>query len=552
MSRVVAYGYRYGQKMMDPIVFRPSEFSLLATGAKVDPLKERPVAISLGFAQEGVCLPHPSLSDPVTTQAGVLKRFLRATPEPVKSGAISMDGLIKYAQQWVKRLTPISPDYDMSVEKWLSMTNYPEARKKELQEKWDKCEGILREKHYRVKSFVKDEFYPEYKHARAINSRTDEFKCAFGPWIKAMEQIVYHQPDFIKHVPVAERPAYIEGRLSAFGAKYFWADFTAFESHFKPEILETLEFILYRHLASKHPERSKLWPLLDVIKGENMCLFKHFNVRVRGRRMSGEMNTSLGNGFVNLMLIGYLFSCYGENAVSVVEGDDSNTRFFDHCPTIEDFAKLGFTVKCGVTEHLEHMSFCGLVYDRGDKINIPDPLKAVATLGWARSSYCRFKKSKLAALLRVKALSYAHQYPGAPIVQELAHAALRCTRGYDHKAFLKRDVHMNLWERDRLVEFIDKEVPYVETPMATRRLCEQVYGVTVHEQLRVEEYLRGLKTLDSFDTHLNFPAQWREYHEEFTRVVVGTKDLDYPEIPAYKHKGFKIEFEPVVSDYRSR
>lgn len=550
-DKLVAYGYKYGEKKLDSISFSPCEFTITATGAKLESLRDRPVAVSLGFMQRGVCLPHPSLTDPVTTQAGVLKRFLRATPNPLERGPISLEGLKKYVRNWVKRLTPIDASYDMSVENWLSQTNYPESRKAELREKWDRCGGVLSPKHYKVKSFVKDEFYPEFKHARAINSRSDEFKCAFGPWIKAMEHIVYQQPDFIKHVPVAERPGYIESRLYVPGAKYFWADFTAFESHFKREVFEEIEFVLYRHLASKHPMRSKLWPLLDVLSGVNFCSFKHFVVKCEARRMSGEMNTSLGNGFVNLMLINYLFSVYGENNVTVVEGDDSNTRFMRNCPTVEDFAKLGFTVKCGVTDHLEHMSFCGLVYDREDKINIPDPYKALAGLGWARSSYCRFKRSKLLALLRVKALSYAHQYPGAPVVQELAHAALRCTRGYDAVSFFKRDRHMNMWERDRVAEFIGNRVPYVETPMATRHLCEKVYGMTVHEQIKVETILKGINNMGEFDVGVEFPKAWNQYYEEYTHVA-SDRDMDYPVRPVYTYPGFELEFEPVVRDYRAR
>lgn len=528
-----------------------SDSEMRLTGAKYDPAIRRPVAVRLPFGPDDVCLPHPCLSDPQTTQAGVLKRFLRPTPKPVERGPISLSGLIRYAKKWVKRLKPLDNDADLSVEHWLSKTSYPQFRKDELLRKWDDCNRTLKRKHFSVKSFVKDEFYPEYKHARAINSRTDQFKCAFGPWIRAIEEIVYDQPEFIKHIPVIDRPKYIEERLGAEGAKYFWADFTAFESHFKPEILERIEFILYRYMAQHHPRRHELEKLLSVISGHNVCSFKHFTVECEGRRMSGEMNTSLGNGFVNLMLINYLFECYNEKNVTVVEGDDSNTRFFHHCPTTEDFAALGFTVKCGVVNKLEEMSFCGLVYTVEDRINVPDPYKAVAAFNWARSAYWKDRNSRLITLLRVKALSYAHQYPGAPVVQEMAHSALRLTRSYDAKSFVARDRHMDDWTRSRFLSF-PKVVPYVPTPMSTRMLCERIYGMTIEEQLRVENEFKQTTTLKPHHSTMEFPVLWKEYYARYSANIRDFKMAEVPCFPPTLAVGFEAEFVPIIADYRNR
>lgn len=496
-------------------------------------------------------MPHPEMSDPTTTQAGILKRFLREPPVPVKRGHISLEGLKMFARRWVKRLTPLSSETDLTFETWLQDTSYPEWRKADLRRKWENCGGILKKKHFLVKSFVKDEFYPEFKHARVINSRSDEFKCAFGPWIKAIENIVYQCPEFIKHIPVRDRPAYIESRLRMIGAKYFWADFTAFESHFTPEILKEIEFILYEHMASKHPRWREFKKMLNVIAGSNHCVFKYFTLDCKGRRMSGEMNTSLGNGFVNLMLISYLFECYGEEISTVVEGDDSNTRFVKNHPTVEDFAKLGFTVKCGVVENMEEMSFCGLVYDLNDKINVPDPYRALASFAWARSAYWRDRPNRLKTLLRVKALSYAHQYPGAPVVSAMAQAALFYTRSHDAAAFVEKDRHMGQWDRERFKSF-PKQVPIVETPMSTRLLCERVYGMTVEEQLNIEASFKRSGSLGLFDVDVSFPSQWKDYYDRYATRIYGTNGAERPYFPRNIHKEFKFEFPPLFCDNRTK
>lgn len=519
-----------------------------ATRAVRDVTMRHPVQVSLGCNVAGVALPHANPSDPPTIAVGVAKRFLRTPPEPNRSnkpGEISLPNFIKFVKKFVQQFEPLVSGSDTSVETWLLNTNYPDWRKKQLMNTWNQRRRRLEPRDLRVKSFMKDETYPEYKHARGINSRTDAFKCAFGPIIKLIEDVVYKHPAFIKKIPVADRPAYIEKKIGREGAKYFWGDFTAFESHFTPEILRSVEFILYRHMVKYLPDRRDFLKLLDVVAGTNFCVYKWFTVRCEGRRMSGEMNTSLGNGFVNLCLLSYLFSVYGEEAQIVVEGDDSNSSFFNNCPTVEDFAKLGFTVKCGVVERLEEMSFCGLIYTKEDKINICDPLKALGTFGWAKMNYFRVKKNRLLDLLRMKGLSYAHQYPGCPIVQELAHYALRCTRGRDIRKFVERGTLMSFWEREQFLRDVPdlNAPPKRAVPMPTRLLCERMFGISIQLQIAIEDYLSSLNApteLGGPISLLNFPVCWKDYYTYYHGVVSnqGSKAL-HPFFPKQTYLGFE-------------
>lgn len=508
-----------------------------------------PVSVSLGCPVQGLALPHCNPSDPITLEAGVLKRFARTPPQPDRCtdvNSISFENFVKFVQRKVPEMfTPLPATADTSFETWLAKTPYPDFRKKELTHVWNQKNRTLRPKDFLVKSFMKDESYTEYKHARIINPRSDAFKCAFGPYIRLIEEEVYKHPAFIKKIPVADRPRYIEEMIEVAGAKYFWADFTAFESHFTPEVLRRVEFILYKHMAKNLPDKQKFFDCLDVIAGTNHCVFKYFTLNCEGRRMSGEMNTSLGNGFVNLMLINYLFDFYGENNRTVVEGDDSNTSFMNKCPTVEDFAKLGFTVKCGVVDKLEEMSFCGLVYTKEDRINVCDPLKALASFGWGKMNYVNARKSVLKDLLRMKALSFAHQYPGCPIVQELAHYALRCTRGRDISHLLSSK-RVSTWERESFqLNVTQGAIPYRDIPLSTRLLCERVYGVSISQQLAVEDYLRSLTEIQPLAgpiRSLNFPVEWSDYHDFYSQVVdVNSLSSNYPAFPNARYAGFEPE-----------
>lgn len=514
------------------------KIEIINKSAPFDPVVRAPMQISLGCNLKGAALPHPD-NDPLTVEAGVRRRFLATPPEPVPE---EHKKFLSFVKNWVRKLTPLAPDTDTSVEAWLPETNYPEARKQELRDIWELNQRTIRPRDIHVKSFMKDETYPEFKHARGINSRTDMFKCAVGPIFKLIEKELFKDPAFIKKVPHSERPQYIHDRLYRIGAKYFWADYTSMEAHFTDLGFEC-EFILYRHLTKFLPDGQAFMELIQrALRGKNRCHFKWFTVLVEARRMSGEMNTSLGNGFVNLMVLLYLFSKLQEVVTPVVEGDDSNTSFMKNCPTKEDFAALGFTIKCGVMDNFEEMSFCGMVFDPHDLINVTDPTKALVSFGWARSVYVNCNTRTLKTLLRSKALSYAHQYPGCPIIQELAHYALRMTRSYDVRHFVKNSRLLTWWERETLLPVLGKPVPYVEVPFRTRLLVERLYGITVEQQRQVEAYLRSLQKLQELEMPFPFPDVWSQYFETYSSIIVGR----VPKVPAQiwqRMNGFEVEFD---------
>ncbi len=155
-----------------------------------------------------------------------------------------------FVQGWLhQHLTPLDPDTDVSVNTWLGGTNYPMWRRKQLAAVYQKfLETGYTLLIYLVNMFVKDEQYSEYKHARCINSRSDEYKCIVGPYMKAIENVLYNRPEFIKHVPVALRPAYIRQHLEREGVNYVATDYTSFEALFTPELMAACEMRLYEYM----------------------------------------------------------------------------------------------------------------------------------------------------------------------------------------------------------------------------------------------------------------------------------------------------------------
>lgn len=499
-------------------------------------LATRPaIAASLGPTVKGASLVHVDPKCPETGVAGVIQRFARRPP-PINRSLKRR--FARFVANWLKKnLTPLQADIDLSFETWLANTNYPEWRKEELRDLWKKSVDLLRcdpgllktvlKKYTKCKSFAKDEFYPTWKQMRGINSRHDLFKIAAGPIFKAIEEVLYKNPYFIKHVPVAERPQYILDRLYRDGAKYVATDYTSFEALFTGELMQICEFQLYRHMTQFIPEGQLFDSIvIRVLGGLNECKFKDFAVKLRATRMSGEMCTSLGNGFSNLMFM--LFMCERggcRDVVGVVEGDDGLFTMVGTPPTTEDFAQLGLIIKMEIHDQIETASFCGMVFDREDRLIVRDPRRVLATFGWTSGQYSHSKTSTRMKLLRAKSLSLAYQYPGCPIVWALASYGLRVTTSIVDTPGWRQwviDRQSGSYMRDHYKEVLRNDAPIRVPPTNTRLLVENLYGIPVSTQLAIEEYLLSKTDISQLDFPLIdelMDPVWKQYYGGYSHLL---------------------------------
>lgn len=434
----------------------------------------------------------------------------------------------KFVRRWLrKHLLPLESDLDVSVEHWLSEAPYPDWRKKELRQIWASMNG-WEQKFAKIKSFMKDETYPEYKAPRAINARSDQAKVFFGPIFHEIEKRVFALPWFIKKIEMAKRPSYIRDLLCRVGNKYLSTDYTSFESSFVREVLEACEFELYDHMTSNLPG-GKEWMRIvrETLAGKNRCRFNWCHVEVDATRMSGEMCTSLGNGFTNLMLMAFLCDLNNLELSGVFEGDDGLCSFAKPI-SLEPLKSLGFNVKAVWYDDLSEASFCGMIFDPKDELIITDPLKVLCNYGWTSSQYAGSSNKTKKALLRAKALSMAYQYPRCPIIQALSRYLLRMTAGYNIASVLEK-MRMNHYERERAEIILKTNERQLrsnvegEIPLATRQLFERVYGITIVVQETVEEYFDSLTHLHAVQPpilDMFAKAEWRDYYSRYVRTVM--------------------------------
>lgn len=418
--KVFAVGARASEM---PIEQPPDE---LPAGASVSPPHTRKMRRKM-FRRLPTCF-VPGLApiccdtaDPDTVNCAFRKRLLRKLPVPDASMIAEFK---EFVTRWVASLPRATP---LPFEEWLAGTSYNEARKAELRLAHEALRGGRPDLHacQRVKSFVKTESYPEYKHARMINSRIDAFKVFSGPIFKAIENVVYALPYFVKHVPVADRSKLVLGLKQA-GRRYYATDFTAYESHFTREFMKAAEIAVYKHVMSSIPDDIDF--VCRVISGSNhMSTHMGFKATCIARRMSGEMCTSLGNGLANILLALFLADRQGKAIDGFVEGDDGLFST-EAVLTAEDYARLGFTIKIEEVADPCTASFCGMIFSESGEI-IRDPTHFCTTFGWT-SSFIGAGPKIMNELLRAKALSAVYETPQCPIVGALARRALRDTEGY--------------------------------------------------------------------------------------------------------------------------
>lgn len=434
---------------------------------------------------------------------------------------------------------PLGADDDASFDTWVTKTHYTKAKKDQLRLLHSQINSEERQRVFKIKAFVKDEAYLSFKYPRAIYARVDEFKCLVGPIFKLIEEAIFKNPCFIKKVPVRDRPAFLRelfGTGEAFvdsphERKYrvYATDYTSFEVSFCRKFMEVCEFEVYKYMLQHRVEQR--W-FLDLVEHHIMAInkvrFKYVSFQVHALRMSGENNTSLGNGISNKLINDFVMR---ENKCDVVaavfEGDDCLGAYHGPVLTNDLFTSLGFVVKLEYFTNFNVASFCGQIFDLETLTVITDPMKVILNFGWAGSIYAGATSRTLKKLLRGKALSLVYQYPGCPILQEMALAYLRLTHGVWFS--LDRTLVNRWYEQTHLSGlknfYHSGDVPDRPVAYPTRMLFHRVFDFTIDEQLAVEDYFRQMTSISPID-HPVLNCRYTDFQRKVFDMYVSTEKDD--------------------------
>lgn len=398
------------------------------------------------------------------------------------------DDFISFARHYIKsHITPLQEGLDENtlLDNWLSHSKYDSDRRTKLRElnMSMRRHEIPKRQYLQLTSFIKSEFYTEPKEARIINSRSDAFKARVGPFVHAAEEIVYDD-HFIKHCKPNQVVERMQQKSAGFEV-FYETDYSSFEGSFKPVYLEKIELYLLTRLFYNYPEIVSLCS--QALSSRNKLIFrKRYSAEFPGSRMSGEMWTSMCNGFMNKLLVEFVAKRSGACVDYLVEGDDGficSNKPLNWSLT----ADAGFKLKCDLVNDPMDVQFCSLRVC--DNKLIPNITRTLTHYGFiidvqlSRGLSIKSNRSrkKLDEIQYAKACSLLATSSGIPILQAVALQQMRVLQG----------THLNpkyfdWWER----EFYDLSNPHPESiSLTVRRYVEKEFGIPVRDQIEIEKQI---------------------------------------------------------------
>lgn len=435
------------------------------------------------------CKDHPS-----NWKRGIQKRVAHEYSYDKKT----VRKFMRFLRTWIpKHIEPLEAGLDLEelLEAWLAASKYNNARKRKLRQLFHDffANKINPEYIYANKSFIKKEFYAELKEPRIINSRSDCFKAIVGGLFFAAEHLIMKPDHYIKH----KTPEQVAKEMDDMNKKHnyvYETDYSSFEGSFHPELQEACEKQLWRHVFRNYPKMLKI-----ILKAynTNVCIYKNkMKAYFKGSRMSGDMWTSMANGFTNQAIIEFMiedaYQRHGYFDIDyLVEGDDG--FICTDAPLDFNIPKLlGFKLKCEQKTDKNDVSFCGICEFEGKLV--PDIRRILNHYGYvhgrslvsAVNSKSKRSKKKLLDMIHSKALSLLAQSRGIPILQPIAQQQLKLGGHYNPK-------YVDWWEKE-FYDFNNLEKMHAEPITDDMRLfVEKRFNIPVSTQLDIEKSLKDCK-----------------------------------------------------------
>lgn len=506
-TEFITFGYRVTEVNL-PDVLRPDPtFRLAWINSKFDRTTRHPVRVSLGCHLIGAASPVPDLKHTHSALLGVEKRV--ATNMPLITRA-RLRRLRRFTDRWLKKNFSqyiFAPDERFEFDEWIEQTPYTRMRKEQLRTENDKAKNCMFDQKWsKVKCHVKDECYSEYKYPRGIYSRTDAYKTLVGPFFDKLGSNLFKSRWFIKTIPVHERPAKL---LELFGDKpnLYCTDYSSFEATFVAQLMRVVEFRLYRFVLQNHPWQDVLLKLISVISRSSRCEFWSFCFTIVAKRMSGEMNTSLGNGFFNMILSFFLAEEVGNKYYDgMFEGDDG-IQWVDRVrPTAQNYRDYGCNIKIDIPTCMNEASFCGNVFDVDAKDIVVNPIEAILSFAYTGKQYIKASRVTKLALLKAKSLSMLYTYPACPMLRAVALYGLRITNhikiDVTRQKISKSFEYRNLYNKQQMEDALDNYDKLMEDSRVSRQihintriLVQNKYKIPMDMQIRFEEYMNNKQDL---------------------------------------------------------
>lgn len=521
---------------MEAVCAAPKVIKPLDKGCKI---LRRPPLEGVGHTRSGIHLAVPDLSEtysvlnhhPCTCNEmiAIHNRVCGAVPAPTPEG---LDALRK-ASRMVTRCLPqtVPDDYGVlpSLYSGAKRRRYEEATRKLI-------ELGLQQRDATITMFVKDEKILPSKvnpDPRAIQFRAATYCVEIARFLKPIEHHLYNLAgDGCGPIPTTrvvgkglnqcDRAKLLKKKLAEFVTPVVVSlDMSRFDQHCSKELLE-VEHSVYL-ACCPDPVFAQLlsWQL------KNRCYTRNGWVYLtRGKRMSGDMNTALGNCVIMIcMIIAFMKQLQikhwdmfddGDDCLLIIESSDLEQVLAEVKTT---FLSFGHEAKIEKIAHtMSAVSWCQsspIEWARGKWKFVRDPWKTMSCdlIGTKWKTSTSGRKRLLATIgLCELALNI-----GSPILQEYALALMRSSEGakyYTNGDMFQQSIAIRaqkeakafgIKKRDSLMNALARLKPCPITWEA-RLSFSEAFNISIERQLDVEAALRGWKI--QLDGDVFLPVSW--------------------------------------------
>lgn len=370
------------------------------------------------------------------------------------------------------------------------------------------CRPIRRQDGF-VNAFVKREKVLDVtKDPRMIQARSARYNIELGNFLKAFEHDMYeikgvgHLAKWFGPTPVIMKCRNQRARAILIERKWnslkqpvqLQLDCSRFDAHCSEQLL-AVEHLVYVNSVHK-PYRRFLSQLLSY-QLTNKCYTKDgLKYTCPGRRMSGDMNTALGNCVLMILMLvdalkqmhvpvsDYQLADDGDDCSLFVEKKWENhvTRFLPHV-----FLTYGHELKVeGVVRELHEVKLCanGLVTVGDLKMMVLNPRRAIGKSGViTRLTYCRLKSDHPAVKRQLATIGQCLLaiHSGVPVLQSHALYLMKLSRArlkFLPGTYTYRLAHLGY---DKVMA-CERAV----ITLAARQSFADAFGIDIHQQLFYE------------------------------------------------------------------
>lgn len=426
-------------------------------------------------------------------------RVLQAVPQPDRSLVRDAHKVAHRIASWLGRHNPADAEW---VEAYTGRkrTMYANAY-------WDLTMTPLNRSDRFLKSFIKGEKVSDVsRDPRMIQARNPRYNIAMGNYLKPIEHKLYNIRGTRQLTKLLPRSRIIakglnhtqRAQLLHHKMRPGWTcislDASRFDAHVSKELLQ-VEHAVYLgcYPADRTLQRLCSWQLVNHGWTANGIRYK-----CPGGRMSGDMNTALGNCLLMTIMLATIMRRLRVSPKRwdmLCDGDDTllfiPTTSMDLLPRVlSGFENFGMEMKLdNITTDYHNILFCQckpIVTASGYRM-VQDPNKITAIS--ACSSKHFLHPQTINGFLTVLGKCYLSIYHGVPILQAMAECYIRNGRGV-----LPRSIEMSgvLYRAKREVEaptFHDGPSPITEE---ARESFADAWGYSPAEQRIIEDHYAHL------------------------------------------------------------